>query len=238
MAENETQPRMTIGRNSESGQLLERYVERIEQIRAEKKDMTALEAAEMARAKSDGFVPAAIRFSLKARSMKPHDRQEAMALQDTYLHALGMAEDTPLFRSVGLMAVDTSSREEVIEAFKKLVPDNGSITVEVKGKSVRLFRDPKTDEVTVHDVIERPAGAEDLGPALRAEKRPAPYVDSDGAEELGHEAFKANEPIIGNPFPFGDARRARWDKGWRDESGGDGMGPSTPKKPGKPGKED
>jgi hypothetical protein len=54
-------------------------------------------------------------------------------------------------------------------------------------------------------------------------------VDGYGAELLGREAFKADEPIIKNPFPFGDERRPRWDEGWRKESGTDGMGPS--KKP-------
>jgi hypothetical protein len=42
---------------------------------------------------------------------------------------------------------------------------------------------------------------------------------------LGGEAFAANQPIIVNPFPFGDGRRAKWDLGWRKASGTDGMGP-------------
>lgn len=232
----ETNARTNFGRNSESGQLLERYVVRIEGLRAEKKELGAEEAAEMARAKADGFVPAAIRFALKKRAMKPHDRQEAEMLEDVYLNALGMAEDTPLFRAVGLMAVDTSSREDVIESMKRFVPENGSITVEVKGQAVKLFRDPQTGEVTVHDVIERPKAEEVLRPAAAA-KEPPPDVDEAGAEALGGEAFKANEPIIRNPFPFNDGRRPRWDKGWREASGTDGMGPSGgEKKPGKPGK--
>lgn len=231
-----TQPLTSIGRNSESGRLLERYVERIEGIRAEKKDLTAAEAAEMARAKADGFVPAAIRFALKKRAMKPHDRQEAEALEDTYMAALGMAEDTPLFRAVQLMAVDTSSREDVIESMKRLVPDNGSITVEVEGKAVKLFRDPKTGEVAVHDVVERPVQVQPATPSAPA-REPPPDVDDGGAEALGAAAFRANEPIIRNPFPFGDPRRQHWDKGWREASGSDGMGPG-PKKPDGGGGED
>lgn len=58
-----------------------------------------------------------------------------------------------------------------------------------------------------------------------APKADVPDVDPDGAEALGRQAFKDNEPIIANPFPFGDGRRGRWDSGWRKESGTDGMGP-------------
>lgn len=231
-------PRTNFGRNSETGQLLERYVERIEGIRAQKKELGAAEAAELAQAKSDGFVPAAIRFALKKRAMKPHDRQEAEMLEDVYLNALGMAEDTPLFRAVGLMAVDTSSREDVIESMKKFVPENGSITVEVKGQAVKLFRDPKTGEVTVHDVVDKPVTVAPA-PLTPSSKAPPPDCDNAGAEDLGRSAFLANEPIITNPFPFGDERRPRWDKGWREASGGDGMGPQEPAaapKPDKPAK--
>jgi hypothetical protein len=52
-----------------------------------------------------------------------------------------------------------------------------------------------------------------------------PAVDADGAEVLGRDAFGSNQPIITNPFPFGDPRRPRWDAGWRKASGTDGMGP-------------
>ncbi|MBN9435071.1 MAG: hypothetical protein J0I45_21775 [Bosea sp.] len=51
-----------------------------------------------------------------------------------------------------------------------------------------------------------------------------PDVDLAGAEVLGAEAGKANKPVITNPFPFGDPRRAGWDLGWRKATGSDGMG--------------
>lgn len=52
-------------------------------------------------------------------------------------------------------------------------------------------------------------------------------IAPDDAEALGREAYLAGEEIVANPFPFGDPCRPRWDKGWRDESGGDGMGPQS-----------
>jgi uncharacterized protein (UPF0335 family) len=216
---------LTIGRNTIAGQALSAYVERIEGVRADKKSLGELESAIVAEAKSQGFIPAALRHVVKLRAMKPQDRQEAEAIVDTYLHALGMATDTPLFRQVGLMSVDTASREEVIESLKKFVPDNGSITIDAGGgRPVKLTRD-KTGEVSVKEVVETPPPSMSSAPASPAAKAEPPNVDATGAEQLGRDAFTANQPIITNPFPFGDARRPRWDAGWRKASGTDGMGP-------------
>lgn len=217
---------MSLGLNTESGQALGRFIERIESIRAQKKQASQDENLVMAEAKSAGFLPAAIRVVLKRRAMKPHDLQEADSVIQTYEHALGMAMDTPLFRQVGLMSVDKASRDEVIEALKLLVPENGSITVEAGGRPVKLTRS-ETGEVTATEVVPPPPPAPSSEGSVRgvAERLPPPDVDADGAEQLGREAFGQNTPIIGNPFPFGDARRPRWDAGWRKASGGDGMGP-------------
>lgn len=217
---------MNVGQNTASGQALAGFVERVETLLGDKKVVSDAVSAVLAEAKAAGFVPGAIRHVIKLRAMKPHARQEAEALVDTYLHALGMASETPLFRTVGLMGVDTASRDSVIEALKKLVPDNGSITVETNGKPVRLTRD-KDGNVSVSDVIEPEplTFREPPRPTPSSIKTQVPDVDADGAEALGRQAFRDNEPIIGNPFPFGDDRRPRWDAGWRLESGGDGMGP-------------
>jgi uncharacterized protein (UPF0335 family) len=216
---------MMMGRNTPSGKILASYVERIERIRAEKKALSDDEAAIMAEAKAGGFVPAVLKYIVSRRAKKPQDLAEAEAIADTYMTALGMASETPLFRQVGMMSVDPAQRDEVIEALKKFVPANGAIVVEAGGRPVRLTRDESGD-VTARDVEpakpSAPASAAKGAPPARPEP---PAVDADGAETLGREAFKANQAIIANPFPFGDSRRARWDKGWRIESGGDGMGP-------------
>src|SRR3990167_3827095 len=140
-----------------------------------------------------------------------------------YLHARGMAADNPLFRAVGLMKVYITARESVIEAMKQFCPANGSIEIEAGGgPKVRLTRD-KDGVVSVSEVIEKPmqqpAGALDAKTA-RA-KADATNVNADGAEALGRQAYREDVPIINNPFPFGDARRPRWDRGWREEGGND-----------------
>lgn len=217
---------MNLGTNNEAAGRLASFIERIERLRAEKKQLSLDEGAVVAEAKSEGFDGGAIKAVIKIRGMKPHERQESEAILDTYLHAMGLAEEPPLFRQIGLIGADIASRDSVVEAMKALVPENGSITVETKdGRPVRLTRD-RDGKVSVTEVQEpKPAATPAAARRAVVERPEAPDVDADGAEALGREAFRANTPIIQNPFPFADPRRGRWDAGWRRESGGDGMGP-------------
>jgi len=216
---------MNMGKNSIAGELLRGFVERVENIDAQKKALSDDVGVIMAEAKQQGLVPAAIRHVVKLRKMKPSVRQEAETLVESYLHALGMATETPLFRAVGLIQIDITMREQVIEQMKQFVPANGSITVEAGGAPIRLARDADGN-VSVTEVVEKPiadtAGA--AKPPRQQTRADVPDVDAEGAETLGRQAFRDDVPIVKNPFPFGDARRARWDKGWRAEGGGDGMG--------------
>jgi uncharacterized protein (UPF0335 family) len=215
----------TIGKNTIGAELLRGFVDRVESINAQIKQLGQDKAVVLAEAKAANLVPAAINFIVKKRKMKPSQRSEAEALEDMYMHAMGMAGDTPLFRAVGLMKVDITSRESVIDAMKKFVPANGSITVEAGGAPVRLTRDGEGN-ISVTEVIEKPVQQElpKTGKRGAPPKAEVPDVTPAVAESMGRQAFKDDVPIINNPFPFGDARRPLWDRGWRDESGGDGMG--------------
>lgn len=215
-----------IGRNTIGGELLRGFVERIENINAQIKELGKEKAVVTAEAKQQNLIPAGINYIVKKRKMKPSERAEAETLEDMYLHAMGMAADNPLFRMVGLMRVDITARESVIEAMKEFVPAGGSITVEAGGAPVRLVRGADGN-VSVTEVIEQPVEQRTTpgGKKAPAARAPVPDVDGDGAEALGRDAFKADARVIDNPFPFGDARRPRWDAGWRRAGGGDGMGP-------------
>jgi uncharacterized protein (UPF0335 family) len=215
-----------IGRNTVSGEMLRGFVERIEVIEEKIADLKDDKGVIMAEAKAAGFLKKGISYVVKKRKMKPSERAEAEALEGMYMHAMGMAADNPLFRAVGLMGIDITAKESVIEAMKKFVPTNGSIVIEAGGAPVRLTRDA-AGNVSMMEVIEKPVEItipSKSGKAA-APKAPIPDVDADGAERLGREAFRQDEAVITNPFPFGDARRPRWDAGWRKESGTDGMGP-------------
>lgn len=217
---------MTIGQNTVSGEMLRGFVERIERIREEKQKLTDDEGSVFAEVKAAGFTPRYVRALIKRRAAKPSDVQEDEAMMDLYLHALGMANETPLFRHVGMMNVDTTARDAVIAALKQLVPAKGEIIVKAGGSPVRLWRD-KDGAVHAEDYKEPkpPAAGPAEAPAARAPRREVPDCTEDEAEALGHEAAKNDEPVIANPFPWDDKRRPRWDKGWRDFNGGDGMGP-------------
>jgi uncharacterized protein (UPF0335 family) len=218
---------MSVGKNTIGGELLRGFVERIERINEEIKTLCKDKAVVMAEAKAANLIPAGVNFIVKKRKMKPSERAEAESLEDMYMHVMGMAVDNPLFRAVGLMKVDITARESVIEAMKQFVPVNGSIEVEAGGgPKVRLTRD-EDGNVTATELVEKPVEVRTStkGAPARAPKAEVPDVDPDGAESLGGAAFKKDVPIIENPFPFGDPRRARWDGGWRKASGTDGMGP-------------
>lgn len=229
---------MMTGQNTVASEQLRSFVERIERIRAEKKDLAADESAIIAEAKAAGFSPAGIKHCIKVRAAKPHDRAEWEALRDMYLHALGMDVEPPLFRAAGLAAVDTSVREQVIDAMKAFVPPSGKgdILVNMGDKPVRLQRN-KDGDVVMSDVVDPPPAQPQSPFARTPGKASKPKLakehddlDDAGAEELGRQFARDNKAVIENPFPFKDARRAAFDKGWREETGTDGMGPVEPNK--------
>lgn len=205
-------------------EVLQGFIDRLENLGASKQQIADDISAVLAEAKSAGFVKSAIRDVLEIRKMKPSDREEAESIRDLYLHALGMAHELPLFRAVGAMNIDITAKDAVIEALSKLVPANGNIVVEVGGKAVRLTRATNGSVSTTDVVQEKQPKQKDHSsrPAMPPREDP-PDVSEDEAYRLGRQAYSQDRPIVSNSFPFGDARRPAFDRGWRDESGGDGM---------------
>ncbi|WKL57272.1 DUF2312 domain-containing protein [Asticcacaulis sp. ZE23SCel15] len=217
---------MTIGHNTVKSELVMSFVERLERIDALKKDLSNDEKGIFAEAAIEGLDKAGINYVRKARRMKPHDRMDAETVRDQYMHAAGMADELPLFRQMESLVNDGASRDQVIHAFLQLVPTNGEVIVKMGGKPVRLFRD-KDGNPQVEDYAEpefKPTEAH--RPAFTpAPKKDVPECTAEEAEALGEKAGYDNRAVIENPFPFDDARRPRWDLGWRRGAGSDGMGP-------------
>lgn len=217
---------MSMGKNTIQGKRLLEIIEQSEQYDVEKKEIGDLNRALMAAASAEGFNTKIIGHLKKRRKMKPHDRQEADSLFDTYAHALGMDDEPPLFRALSEMARDTLSREALLESFKQLAPPEGDIILRMGGDPVRVYRDP--DGVAhVEPYIEKakkPASESKQPGSAPRPAREVPDVSEEGAYSYGQQMFRDNRPIIENPFPFGDSRRARCDEGWRHASGSDGMG--------------
>lgn len=220
--------KMSLGHNTGSAQELRAFIERREQLAADKAAIGDDEKVVNAEIAAAGFVVKAVNAILRIRKAKPHDVQEAEALLDTYRHALGMATEPPLHRFMANAAVDPVSLDSVLAYMEPAVPPTGGghIDVTVGKKTYRLTRDLAGDvgREEVVDALKRPkekAAKKPAGP----QREPVPDVDTAGAEELGREYARGNRAVIDNPFPFGDPRRARFDEGWRKETGGDGMGP-------------
>lgn len=112
---------------------LKSYIERVERI--------AQERRELADAKANGFDPKAIRKIVKRRDEDPGVVQQEDAILEQYMHAIGMIPENPLAAAVAALAGDGLARDQVIEAFQKLVPMFGEIIANVGGDPMRIWRD-------------------------------------------------------------------------------------------------
>ena len=222
---------MADGSNQIDGTKLGSFIDRIEHLQAQKRDLSDDEKVVFAEAKAAGYTPRYMRALIRLRKKTPSERDEDEAMMDLYLASVGMARETPLFRHVSGMGVDVAAREKVIEALSLLAPEDGEIVVKAgSGPRVRIWRDK--EGVHVEDVKDAPPPASaSAPPAAGAPRRPsrpgsdAPDCTEDQAFDLGRIARKNDQPVIANPFAWDDSRRRRWDEGWRHEDGGDGMGP-------------
>lgn len=217
-----------VGKNTLAGAELQSYVDRLERLDAQKKQLSEDRKAVVQEAKSRGFSAPGISYLIKVRKMKPHDRQEAESIRDLYMHAIGMDTEPPLYRQIAALARDVAGGEKLLEAFQLLAPPTGHLIITIMGKQVRIWRDkdgePRSEDYTPIEPQQQSHSRTTLPPA--SSRKEVPQCSEDEAESLGVAAAKANEPVISNPFPFDDARRPRWDAGWRKGSGNDGMGPN------------
>ena len=74
---------------------LRAFVERIERLEEEKREVADQVKEVYAEAKSNGFCVKTMRKVIALRKQKPEERAEAEAMLDLYKHALGM-DGTPL----------------------------------------------------------------------------------------------------------------------------------------------
>lgn len=83
-----------IGNNA--AERLRSYIERVERLEAQKKELNEDIKEIMLEVKSAGFVPAIVRQIIKERGMDPDKRAEKEALLEVYRNALGDYVSTPL----------------------------------------------------------------------------------------------------------------------------------------------
>lgn len=160
-------------RKKEAGDHLRSFVERIESLEEEKRSLADDIKSVYAEAKANGYDTKALRKIIWRRRQDTNALAEYEAIIETYMHALGMTKERPLFEAVGAMTVDKTARTEVIEAFKTLVPSGAEIVVRMGGQAVRLSRD--SDGVARAEDVrdEEPATKERVGKSLG---KPAPVL--------------------------------------------------------------
>lgn len=73
-----------------TGDRLKSFIERLENLEEEKRELAEQIKDVFAEAKGDGFDVKTMRQLLKLRKMKPHDRSEQEELLDVYKAAIGM----------------------------------------------------------------------------------------------------------------------------------------------------
>ena len=114
------------GSNRAVGSELLGYIERVERLEKQKKEIGEDIAAVYAEAKLDGYEPKAMKSIVKDRKAKPHDLEEAKTLKDLYESALGMKRDLPLFRHFANLG-DAVTDDALIKALEPTVPPGGEI---------------------------------------------------------------------------------------------------------------
>ena len=77
-----------------AGDQLKAFVERIERLEEEKKALSDDIKDVYGEAKAMGFDTKILREVIRLRRKEPHEREEAEAILDLYMHALGMLPDT------------------------------------------------------------------------------------------------------------------------------------------------
>jgi uncharacterized protein (UPF0335 family) len=83
-------------RNSVSGDDLRPYLERIERLNAEQKELSADRSQIYSELKTAGYDRKTVQEIVKRRKLTAEQRQNSAALLDMYLSALGDFADTPL----------------------------------------------------------------------------------------------------------------------------------------------
>lgn len=146
---------------------LRAYIERIEAIAADRRDLGDDQRAIFAEAKARGFDTKAMRRIIKRRDMDPAKVNEEDTIFASYMAAIGMTVDPPLHAAVAAMGVDTAARDDVIAALQLLVPTNGEIIAKVGGKPLRIWRDESGTAHAAEYIEPKVAPSEKSGRALK-----------------------------------------------------------------------
>jgi uncharacterized protein (UPF0335 family) len=186
---------------SDAADKLKSYLERVERLEDERKELGDDIRAIYADAKAEGFDPKAIRAMVKRRRKDANQVAEEESVFENYMHAVGMIPDNPLAAAVSALAVDTLGRDQVIEALQQMLPRNGEIIARVGGAPMRLWCD-ETGQAYAEEYVEpKPAPAEKRGKALKKSAAVLSIVPKDSIRAA---ADRAEARSKGEPPPVDD----------------------------------
>jgi len=187
---------------SEAREELKSFIERIERLAEQRKELGDEQRALFAEAKAKGFDPKAMRRIIKRRQKDANELAEDEAIDDTYAHAIGMAADSPLHVQVAKLANDGLGRDQLIETLQLLIPVNGEIIASVGGEPMRLWRTEDNRTFAEPYVAPKAKSAEKTGRALKPTATvltmvPKDHVKAaaDAAEQRSREKRGEDEPL-------------------------------------------
>lgn len=199
---------MTTAR-AEARSRLKDFIERVERIAADRRDLGDDMKAVFAEARAEGFDTKAMRRIIKRRDKDPAEVAEEDSIFETYMAELGMTPEAPLPSMVRALGVDVLAREQVIDALSSLIPANGEIIARVGGEPMRLWRD---EEGRAYAEVYVPPAAAPKEKTGRALKTPATVLTmvpggkiaredvrrKAGAAEKRSQASKPDEGVDGD----------------------------------------
>lgn len=139
---------MTITNNAEGQQLLA-FIERVERVDSDMAELREDRKEIIKEARSNGYDTDSIRRILKMRKMGRDARMEAQAIDEMYMHSIGMDDEPPLLRAMEAAEVDPAGAQSVIEAFKKFCPADGSVEVTMGGSRWWISRNSEGQPTAV-----------------------------------------------------------------------------------------
>lgn len=181
---------------TETAAELKSYLERVERLEEERKEMADEIRAVYAEAKARGFEPKAIREMVKRRRKDPAELAEDDTLLETYMHACGMISENPLAAAVASLARDAVGRDLVIEALQKLVPMHGEIIAKVGGAPMRLWRGEDGVAYAAEHVEPSAAPSEKPGKRLKASATVLSIVPADPVKAAADRAERRGKPPV------------------------------------------
>lgn len=180
---------MTIGKGTKAGKALRGYIEEIEVQRERKKLIGEQEKEIFQRAKAEGFDVPTMRKLVTLRKKDLEKRRTEDALLDTYMLAMGMAEDVPAFAALAAFDADITVRENVVEHLKDIVPPDGEIIFKLGGAPVRIYRDGKGKAKAV-EVAEPEPSIEPAPPSYAADDEDVSRLPEEEVEDAKKRATK------------------------------------------------